>query len=207
MRQRVTKDLYAYWDGLRGARSAPDRSDINPAAIRHVLADTFIIEIDRECAFPIRLCGTRINALWLGDQKGRSFVDLWRASDQRAVAAAILTVIDGVSPIVAGVCARAPDAPEIDLELLLLPLRHFGKTHSRVMGSLAPAYQTGWFGKLAANPLELNSLRVIADADRRSITLSPPMRFRTPSSVARSAPKFMVYEGGKAPRSCSKNEM
>ena len=107
MRQSVTKELYAYWSRLKGARSAPDRTDIDPAAIRHVLADTFIVEIDQACAFPIRLSGTRLNALWLDDQKGRSFLDLWRMEDRRNVAAAVLTVIDGVAPIVAGARAAA----------------------------------------------------------------------------------------------------
>jgi hypothetical protein len=91
MRHSVSRELYAYWNSLRGARAAPDRSDIDPAAIRHVLADSFIVEVEQACVFPIRLCGTRLNALWLSDQKGKSFLDLWRAEDRRNVAAALLT--------------------------------------------------------------------------------------------------------------------
>jgi len=98
MRHSVSKDLYAYWNWLRGARAAPDRSDIDPAAIRHVLADSFIVEVEPACVFPIRLRGTRMNALWLSDQKGKSFLDLWRAEDRRNVAAALLTVVDGTTP-------------------------------------------------------------------------------------------------------------
>lgn len=196
MRQAVTRDLYAYWNRLRGARSAPDRSDIDPAAIRHVLADTFIIEIDQERQFPIRLCGTRLNAMWLFDQKGRSFLDLWRVADRRNVAAALLTVVDGVAPVVAGARAPAAERRPMELELLLLPLRHFGKTHSRLLGSLAPACQPGWLGLAPAEPLELLSLRVIADLEKFSLT-PPPTLGSAVLTTCGKGPRLVVYEGGK----------
>ncbi len=199
MRQSVSRDLYAYWNQLRGDRSAPDRTDIDPAAIRHVLADSFIIEVEPSCVFPIRLCGTRLNALWLSDQKGKSFLDLWREEDRRNVAAALLTVIDGITPVVAGALARAPSidragpgvlAADLDrdmnLELLLLPLRHFGKTHSRLLGSLASSDQTPWLGRAVASPLHLKSLRVIQARQAQGAT--PPRR---------GVPKLVVLEGGK----------
>jgi hypothetical protein len=196
MRHAVSKDLYDYWNRLRGARSAPDRSDIDPAAIRHVLADTFIIEIDGQCSFPIRLCGTRMNALWLADQKGRSFLDLWSDRDRRDVAAALLTVIDGVSPVVAGARATAAREEPLDLELLLLPLRHFGKTHSRLLGSFAPAYQVSWLGKLAAQPLELLSMRVIAPKPQRAPGPLFAVNPRRDLAFAQR-PRLVVHEGGK----------
>lgn len=161
MRQQVSKDLFQYWSALKGARAAPDRADIDPGAIRHILADTFLIEVDEDCAFPLRLSGTRVNALWQREQKGEPFVDLWRDGDRQIVTAALLTVVDGVTPIVAGVRAHAPGDAVLEMELLLLPLRHFGKTHSRVMGALSPVNQPDWLGQLRAGPLELISMRVI----------------------------------------------
>jgi hypothetical protein len=195
MRQSVTKELYAYWSRLKGARSAPDRTDIDPAAIRHVLADTFIVEIDQACAFPIRLSGTRLNALWLDDQKGRSFLDLWRMEDRRNVAAAVLTVIDGVAPIVAGARAAASRGGPLELELLLLPLRHFGKTHSRLLGSLAPVYHPEWLGRTPTLPLELVSLRVL-DTAAETLSSVRQSTFSTPRAAGQR-PQLVVYEGGK----------
>lgn len=205
MRQAVTKELFAYWSRLKGARSAPDRADIDPSAIRHLLADAFIIEIDAGLSFPIRLCGTRLNAFWLREQKGRSFLDLWRAEDRRNVAAALLTVIDGVAPIVAGARAASAQGEDrgedrgagLEFELLLLPLRHFGKTHSRLLGSLCAASQPEWLGKAVARPLELTSLRVIdlgAEAKRARRPDGLPI---LPPAIAKR-PHFIVHEGGKA---------
>lgn len=162
MRHQVSKDLFAYWNSLRGARAAPDRADIDPAAIRHILADTFIIEVDPFGAYPFRFTGARIDALWLAEQRGESFVDLWREKHRRGVSAALMTVIDGSTPVVAGVRTRAAGDAQLDLELLLLPLRHFGKTHARLLGALSPAYPAEWLGEYRAGPLEFISMRVIS---------------------------------------------
>jgi hypothetical protein len=205
MRHTVSKDLFAYWNQLRGARAAPDRGDIDPAAIRHVLADSFILEIDSARLFPIRLCGTRVNALKLSEQKGQSFLDLWRSEDRRSVASALLTVIDDVAPVVAGVRALAPTEGaanimargDMSFELLLLPLRHFGKTHSRVLGSLSSREPSNWFGKTAAPPLSLISMRIIRPEEAKEAIAT-----RIPSSGVsfgtKRGPHFVVYQGGKS---------
>ncbi|PPD43669.1 MAG: PAS domain-containing protein [Methylocystis sp.] len=195
MRQQISKDLYAYWSDLKGARAAPDRADIDPRAIRHILADTFIIEVDSDCAFPLRLSGTRLDALWRRERKGDSFVDLWREFDQPSIASALLTVIEGVTPVVAGAKAVPPGEDALELELLLLPLRHFGKTHSRVLGALSPVYQPDWLGRVGAGPLELISLRVIS---ARSVepTTYRPQPFQA-GGMTRPRPRLVVYHGDK----------
>jgi hypothetical protein len=197
MRQSVSRDLYEYWNRLRGARSAPDRADIEPAAIRHVLADSFIIEIDEEGAFPIRLCGTRLSALLLEEMKGRSFLDMWREEDRRNVAAAILTVLDGATPVVAGARAPHPIGSGLDLELLLLPLRHFGRTHARILGALSPAYVPDWLGRTPAEPLCFTSMRVIRPGGERSEPRSENAAAAARFGRRGAPPKLIVYQGGK----------
>lgn len=195
MRQSVTKELYSYWNDLRGVRAAPDRSEIDPAAIRHLLADTFIIEIDQRRTFPLRLCGTRLNALWLAEQKGKSFLDLWDEGDRREVAAILSTSIDGVVPVVAGVGAETAGRETLDLELLLLPLRHFGKTHSRILGSLALACQPAWFGLASVDELRLRSLHIVGGTEKKSARF-PVAGALPPARSLGRRPRLVVYEGG-----------
>ena len=76
----ATIELYAYWNRLRGARSAPERNDVDPGAIRGVLADTFVLDFDASCGFPFRIAGSRANALFLKELRGFSFLDLWRGA-------------------------------------------------------------------------------------------------------------------------------
>ena len=206
MRHSVSKDLYAYWDRLRGARAAPDRNDIDPGAIRHLLADCFIVEIDQTCEFPLRLCGTRLNALWSGEGRGAPFLGMWQDEDRREVAAALLTVIDGATPIVGAAKARARAADtegadasrrELDFELLLLPLSHFGKTRSRLLGSLAPCGEVDWFGRVPADKLEIVSLRMMSAREREGFARARGTRPFLPPEE-HGGRRFIVYEGGKA---------
>ncbi|MBI1981778.1 MAG: PAS domain-containing protein [Methylocystis sp.] len=146
MKLAVTRDLHDYWDRLKGERAAPDRADIDPVAIRHILADTFIIEVDADRRFPLRLCGARINALWLGEQKGRLFLGWWSARHRCDIAEAIRQVSDKETPLVTHARAEPLSGAPAELELLLLPLRHFGSRRSRVLGSLAPVQPPAWLG-------------------------------------------------------------
>lgn len=195
MRQQVSKELFAYWSELKGDRLAPDRADIDPGAIKHILADTFILEVDADAQFPLRLSGGRVNALWRREQKGRSFVELWRPADRRSASLAVSTVVDGVVPVVAGVKTYIESHALLELELLLLPLRHFGKTHSRVLGALSPVYQPEWLGQLRAGPLELISLRVIETGHPpASASDDKPFTF---TKRARPRPRLVVHNEDK----------
>ncbi len=189
MRHQVSKELFSYWNGLRGARAAPDRAHIDPAVIRHILADTFIMEVDADGAFPLRFSGARINALWQTEQRGESFIALWRETCRRSVSAALATVSDGAIPVVAGARTRAADGAQLDLELLLLPLRHFGKTHARMLGALSPAYPADRLGAFCVDPLEFVSMRVISLAPH-------PGPHRT-AEPARPRPRLVVYNHNK----------
>ena len=149
MKNDVSRSLFSYWNGLRGARSAPERSCIDPSAIRHILAHTFIIEVDAAASFPFRVAGTRVNALFGADQQLVKHAPLftWPGGEpDREGAALPLLVCDDMSPVVAGIDATTRSGREVGLELLLLPLRHHGKTHSRVLGCLTPGAMPVWMG-------------------------------------------------------------
>ena len=42
MKHAASRELYAYWQEKRGPARAPERTDIEPGAIRAVLADAFV---------------------------------------------------------------------------------------------------------------------------------------------------------------------
>jgi PAS domain len=55
MKHPSIRDLLEYWNERRGRRAAPERDDIEPEAIRGLLADTFILSIDPLRGHPFRL--------------------------------------------------------------------------------------------------------------------------------------------------------
>lgn len=202
MKHPASQHLYSYWNKLRGERSAPERSDVDPAAIRSILADTMIVEVgspapDGSTPFPLRLSGTRINALFDTDLRGRCFTSLWRMADRPEVAGMIHTVLDDSRPVVAGVVGGAVGREPLQFELLLLPLRHKGKTHSRLLGALSPSGSPTWLGLYPTAPLLLGSKRMIepeSTVTRDTLGESRPTRNAT--SVRRGA--FVIYQGGRA---------
>src|SRR5215469_2101579 len=64
MKHAACRELYAYWDERRGKRPAPERAEIEPGAIRHVLSDALILGLDAGTGHPFRLAGTRMCALF-----------------------------------------------------------------------------------------------------------------------------------------------
>ncbi len=205
MKHPVSRELFAYWDRLRQGRAAPERAEIDPAAIRGVLSDTFIIGADTRtdpASFPVRLSGTRLNALFLGELKGRSMLDLWLPEDQPAVARLFETVLDDAAPVVAGLRASPRDQRPIDLEMLLLPLRHGGRTHARILGAIAPLKVPSWLGLVAIERLALTSLRLLA----ANAVETSPARLRvgerdeptaSPAMAPRRYGRFTVHTGGR----------
>ncbi|MGO8737270.1 PAS domain-containing protein [Rhodoblastus sp.] len=204
MRQAATQELYSYWNKLRGARLSPAREDIDPAEIRHILADTMILEVDQERQFPIRVSGTRLNALFLDERKGHSFVGLFAPEERNGASAMASAVADGARPVVAGLRAELAGERPAHLELLLLPLRHHGKTHSRILGMLTPTALPSWFGLRRADHLRTIAMRFIDE--NREAEFDPPaapdvMDALTPSDLACRVKtrrrSFFVIRGGR----------
>ena len=85
MRHPSIRELFDYWNQRRGLRPAPDRGDIEPGAIRQVLADTFILSFDENAGHPFRIAGTRVCAAFGRELKNERFLDLWAADSRQPV--------------------------------------------------------------------------------------------------------------------------
>ncbi|MGC2787852.1 MAG: PAS domain-containing protein [Roseiarcus sp.] len=166
MKLAVTMELHAYWNRLRGARSAPERNDVDPGAIRGVLADTFVLDFDDQRGFPFRIAGSRANALFLKELRGLPFLELWRDADREELDSILHCVADETQPFLIGAEARPAGLETVDIEIILLPLRHHGLTHSRVLGGLAVRAAPAWMGLTRAGPITLTSLRALESSAR-----------------------------------------
>jgi hypothetical protein len=204
MKHATTRELFAYWSRLRALRSAPERSDVDPAAIRSILADTFILEVDQGDRFSIRVVGARVNAIFGRELKGCDFLSLWRKEDRSAGLELIQAVLNDAVPILAGATAAPRGRSRVELELILLPLRHHGRTHARLLGALSPGSIPTWLGLLAADPMMLQSTRVVGleegrarRQDARDGAAEPPIERRgRPGAPARRGHLF-IHDGGR----------
>lgn len=190
MKHAASRDLYAYWQELRGRRPAPERADIEPGAIRGVLSEAFIVALDRTAAYPFRLAGTRVCALFGRELKGSSFVCLWDDASRPTILDLLAIAADEWIGTVAGVTARNTQGETIDLELLLLPLAAPRPALARTMGILAPLHVPGWIGTSPLGALTLGSRRHVGAAVEKRIL----PRFLAP----RNRRGLIVHEGGRS---------
>lgn len=207
MRQSISRDLHRYWDGLRTGTAAPERSDIDPVAIRHVLAFTFMLEItaatppdERHLTF--RLSGTRLDAVFQRGLKGRPFRDIWGDADLGAAEAAVAAALDHDSAVVATVRGAPLDRSAVDFEMLLLPLRHEGRRGTRILGSMASGTLPSWIGLMPVAALEMRGSRVMPRPSQgpARVPLRPAAGLRPvrASDDARQIGRFTVHDGGLA---------
>ena len=201
MKLAVTMELYAYWNRLRGARSAPERNDVEPGALRGVLADTFVLDFDERRGFPFRIAGSRANAIFLKELRGRSFLELWRDADRQQIDSILHCVADEAQPFLIGAEARPAGLAAVDIEAILLPLRHHGMTHARVLGALAVHAAPPWIGLVGAGQIALTSLRALDPPSRPSS--SAATEGTTAGFSLRNPPRrykhLFVYSGERRP--------
>ncbi|MBN9051651.1 MAG: PAS domain-containing protein [Rhizobiales bacterium] len=192
MKHTSTRELFGYWDMQRGTRAAPERDDIDPAAIRHVLADTFVLADDFTGDSRFRLAGTKVCALFARELKDVRFLDLWDAQSVASMQDLLAIVSDENLGVVAGVTAVSSAGNEIEMELLLLPLARRGHARVRAVGVLVPLTQPYWVGAEPLRDLRLGTLRHMGER----MPALPSLTAAQPGGRQRRG--FVVYDGGRS---------
>jgi hypothetical protein len=193
MKHPSSRALFEHWNERRGGRLAPERSEIEPAAIRKALGDTFMLE----CGFDwtrFRIAGTRLCALFGRELKGESFIKLWQPTAQTAIRELFVIVVEEKVGVVASASGATRDDMllPVQLELTLLPLAAPIRGDARVMGALAPMAVPYWLGAKAIGPLTLGVFRHIGPVVDE---ITPP---RLQAADGRIKHGLTVYDGGLA---------
>ena len=182
MKHPSSRSFFAYWDAKRGDARAPDRSEIEPGAVRELLGDIFVLSYDNDAGYPFRVAGTRVCALLGRDLKDQSFSGLFAGDGRREIEDIITCVAEETLAAIAGITATSEDGRPAHLELLLLPFNNRAHAPLSLTGSLAPFESD--LGPL--RDFRLTSWRYL----HRPEKLVP--RALRKLAIARG---FMVYEG------------
>jgi len=191
MKHASIRELFDYWNARRGHRSAPERAEIEPNAIRRVLADTFILSFDVRGGHPFRVAGTRVCALFGRELKGEAFLDLWSTTVRRDIGELLTIIADESIGVVASAAAVNAAETAANLELVLLPLACQGRTDLRVLGALAPGEPPAWLGRSALCDLVLGTHRYIGH-------VTAAARHPATSLDRRLRHGLVVHDGGRA---------
>jgi hypothetical protein len=161
MQKPSTKALFDYWNALRGSRSAPDRRDIDPTRIRTALANTFILELGETNEFDFRLAGSHLCTAYSRELKGRSFSRLWQERDRDAIDTLIRAVTEDHAVALVTFQGTTAVHTRLSVETILLPLRHNGNTHTRLLGAMTALDEPYWFGVQPILEQRITGLRLI----------------------------------------------
>jgi hypothetical protein len=161
MQKTSTRTLYDYWNSIRGARSAPDRKDIDPTRIREALANTFILELDEDDKFSFRLAGSHLCTSYCRELKGRSFSTLWHERDHDAMETLMRAVTEDHAVALVTFQGTTALHTKVSFETILMPLRHNGSTHTRLLGAMTALDEPYWLGVQPIMEQRITGLRLI----------------------------------------------
>ena len=207
MRNEGTRTLFQYWNRLRDGRPAPRRTEIEPADIKSLLADTFILERDARGQAVFRLAGTRLCAVFGRELKGFAYSSLWALKDQRVIARLLFGSLQQNAVNVVDLTGTSRNGRSNAFEMLVLPLDG-GVDNPRALGSLVAMDKPYWLGADPIIECRIAPIRVLDPAaapvflkNRPAMPvppLSPEGEFGPagPAS-ARRIRHLVVLEGGR----------
>jgi hypothetical protein len=160
MQQEATIALFQYWNRLRDGRPAPLRSEVEPADIKRLLADTFILEADGRDEAIFRLAGTRLCAIYGRELKGFAFPSLWRARDYKMIFGLVKGVFRERSVAVMIFDGISRSGRSVIFEMVLLPLEA-GRDSPRCLGLITACERAFWLGADPVVDAQVQSVRVV----------------------------------------------
>jgi hypothetical protein len=169
MKQDGSIALFQYWNRLRHGRTAPKRTEIEPADIKTLLADTFILERDTRSEAVFRLAGTRLCAVFGRELKGFSFPSLWQDKDRRLVNRLAHGVFESGNVVVIVFEGISGSERSTHFEMIVLPLDG-GADNQRCLGAVSAVEKPFWLGADPIVETRIESVRVV-DPDREPLFL------------------------------------
>lgn len=146
MQQPTSRQLYAYWDGIRNGRIAPRRFEIEPAKIAPLLRETFIAECTGLLGFRFRLAGTRICQHFGRELRGVDFLSLWSLADRDAIASQLRNVLNDGAVGHGIFDAYTKTKRQARFEFTVMPLIHTGQAINRLLGAITAIEPPFWLG-------------------------------------------------------------
>ncbi|MCB2125297.1 MAG: PAS domain-containing protein [Rhodobacteraceae bacterium] len=194
-------EVRAYWEGLRGGRAAPCRSEVDPRGIERSLEHAFVLERIAPQVARFRLAGMHLNDLMGMEVRGMPFTTLFTPAARREIGILLASVFAG--PCTAELMLAGESGfgkPALAGRMVLLPLKSDLGDVSRILGCLATE---GAIGRAPRRfDLRESLVRPVAatapDRDAGSAAAPPPPAagFAEPATPFAAAPARL--ERGRA---------
>jgi hypothetical protein len=189
------RDLFRYWESIRGERAAPLRSDISLQQIRNLLPWMFISEPGGETsAHYLRLAGTGLCQLWGDNMTGRDLFAGWSSFERETMYKLLDAAVKDQQPFVMRCRARTETGLQAHLEILGLPVEADDTGKKQVLGLVVPFQEPELLRHHKLVSFDLVSIRIIW-------TEPLPRSNSTPScstlAATKRQPHFRLIRGGR----------
>jgi hypothetical protein len=206
MRQKISVEIFNYWDRIRGSADAPLRNSIEPAAIRHILPKLFILELTSASEIRFRLAGTMICNLFGQELRDERFMSLWSGAHMQDIANIASGVMANSVPILLNATGYSAGNRSLACEILLMPVRSAEDRCDRILGCIVPVIHAPWIFEDPLETLVLDRSRLMQDWS--IFNNQAPLDARVPKSVyvskesslrgtLRRALHLQIFEGGR----------
>lgn len=199
MKHRKTKELYEYWNQLRGNRVAPKRSALDPQAIAQLLGDIFILERRNSVEYAFRLAGTRLCSAFGREMRDVNLPGLWTGADRENMETLLYSVTEDASAAIVGLESVSAKGNKLPMEMILLPLFQDNGRLNRVLGGLVPLKTAYWIGVDPLVDHAIKSLRLIMPEklhEREALSMVSSAQGFGRATPRRSTANLRVIEGG-----------
>lgn len=206
MKYAGTKALFSHWNGLRRARTAPARAEIDPVAMPHLLPDVMILERTDQEGLQFRLAGTRLCTVFGRELKGVVLGSLFDPESAIELQLYAGTVTGEAAAVVLGLACTTDHGRRETAEMLLLPLS--GTFPAQLLGIFSFPALPAWYPVHGIARLEITTARVVWPSGRPAMdveAVAAPLR--EPPRVAsgmqpdgRRVGRFLVIDGARADR-------
>lgn len=134
MKHRNSHLLVGYWSRLRRGRAVPDQTEIDPRAIKRMLATTFILDA-RDTQRPLyRLAGTALCERFGAELRGISYLAHWEEQSRVALCGLLKQALAVRQPLCLSSIGATTDCGMVEMETVLAPITFNDSEPARFLG-------------------------------------------------------------------------
>jgi hypothetical protein len=136
MKHKNSHLLVGYWNRVRAGRAVPDQTDIDPRAIKRMLASVFILDVENPSRPIYRLAGTGLCERFGFELRGTGFLAHWDAQSTVALASLLRQALKMRKPVCVSSIGTSANAGMVELETILAPISFNGGEPNRFIGMI-----------------------------------------------------------------------
>jgi len=134
MKHRNSHLLIGYWSRIRRGRNVPDQSDIDPRAIKRMLAHIFILEAKDPSRPVYRLAGTNLCDRFGQELRWTSFLSLWEPRARETLALLLEQSLAANAPVCLSGIGETARCTLMEMETVVAPLTFGSGAPQRFLG-------------------------------------------------------------------------